>query len=204
MVLPVVVSFLVRGPTFIRLWMGPEYGGPAGEVLRILALGLCVFTGYHVLVSNIVALNLHRGLVAPFVVEAIANLSLSVVLGAYMGVDGVAWGTTLPRVALAVGFAPWFVRRKLGMGVREYATHVWVRPLASMIPFGVASALIERWWPASNLVVFFTQVGVALPLAALGAWVVGLESGERQKIVAVLREYWAGPRLVSGNGVGPA
>lgn len=203
MVLPIVVSFLVRGSTFIKLWMGPQYGGPAGEVLRILAIGLCVFTGYHVLVSNIIALNLHRGLVAPFVLEAIANLSLSFVLGSYMGVDGVAWGTTLPRVALAVGFAPWFMRRKLGLGVREYAMHAWGRPLASMIPFAVASALIERWWPASSLVVFFTQVGVALPLAVLGAWVVGLESGERERIMASLRSYWAGPKLVPGKGVGP-
>lgn len=201
-VLPIVVSFLVRGPTFIKLWMGPEYGGPSGQVLQILALGLCAFASYQVLASNIIALNLHRGLVVPFVFEALANLGTSLALGYFLGVTGVAWGTTLPRVALALGFAPWFARRTLGLGVREYAMHAWIRPLASMLPFGVASALIELFWPAPNLVVFFAQVALALPLAVLGAWVVGLEERERSRSIEGIRRAWAGLRLALGSGVG--
>ena len=170
----------------------------------ILAAGLCVYASYQVFASNIMALNLHGGLVAPFVLEAVANLGISVALGSVLGVNGVAWGTTLPRAAAALGFAPWFARRKLGLQPREYALHAWVRPLASMVPFAIASAVVERVSPASDLLVFFAQVALTLPTAVLGAWLIGLDDGERSRIREGVKGGWAGVRLVPRGGVGRA
>lgn len=202
--LPIVITFLLRGPTFIRLWMGPAYGGPSGQVLQILAAGLCVYASYQVFTVTIMALDLHRGLIVPFALEALVNLGISIVLGMWMGVTGVAWGTTLPRAAMALGFAPWFGRRKLGLGVWEYSVHAWVRPLACMVPFAAASMIVDRFWPARGLVVFFAQVALVLPVAVLGAWLIGLEHPERSKIRDGLRDAWVGLRLVPRAGVGGA
>jgi O-antigen/teichoic acid export membrane protein len=185
--LPIVFTFLTRGRTFIGLWMGPSYAGPAGQVLEILALGLCVFASYQVLTISIMALALHRGLVPAYLGEAILNIGLSFVLGAKLGVAGVAWGTTIPRIALAVGFAPWYCRRKLDLGVREYAMHAWLRPLASILPFGILSLVVDRTWPASNLLAFFSQVALLLPIALVGTWMFGLESAEREQVRSRLR-----------------
>lgn len=186
-VLPVVLTFLTRGRTFIGIWMGPSYAGPAGQVLEVLSLGLCVFVSYQVLTISIMALALHRGLVPAYMGEAIANIALSFILGKRMGVVGVAWGTTIPRVVVAMGFAPWFCKRKLGLSIRDYAIHAWIRPLASTLPFGVLSLLIDRRWPVSHLPAFFAQVALLMPVALAGTWMLGLEPAERDQLRRALR-----------------
>jgi O-antigen/teichoic acid export membrane protein len=178
-VLPVIITFLARGHTFIGLWMGPQFASDAGEVLRILAIGLCAFASYQVFNVCIMALDLHRGLIPAFIAEAAANLSLSVVLGLRFGVNGVAWGTTLPRIVVSLWFGPWYARRTLGLHFGEYAAHAWVRPFLSLLPFAAASVAIDRAWAAPNLLVFFAQVFALLPLAACGVWVLGLLPRER-------------------------
>jgi O-antigen/teichoic acid export membrane protein len=186
-ILPIVLTLLVRGPTFIGLWMGPAYADVSGRLLQILALGLCCFTSYHVLTQTMMGLNLHKAFVPPYVVEAIVNVALSIVLGLAWGVVGVAWGTTIPRLALSLFLGPWFARRWLHVPVHDFAMHAWVRPLAAMIPFAVANAVVDGAWPAQNLLVFFAQVALLLPLAGAGAWLVGLERNERALITAALK-----------------
>jgi O-antigen/teichoic acid export membrane protein len=181
-VLPIVLTFLTRGPTFIGLWMGPKYMSTAGAVLQILALGQCVFMSYQVLGISIMALALHKGLVPAYIAEAVINLSLSFILGKTMGVTGVAWGTTIPRLIISLGFAPWFCSRKLGVPAKEYAMHAWIRPLAAMVPFAVVSYLIDRMWTAPNLFYFFGQVAISMPIAIAGMWIVGLEQDEREQL----------------------
>jgi O-antigen/teichoic acid export membrane protein len=190
-VLPIVLTFLTRGPTFIGLWIGPHYMNTAGAVLQILALGLCVFMSYQVLTISTMALGLHKGMVPAYIAEAVANLSLSFILGKTMGVTGVAWGTTIPRLIMAVGFAPWFSSRKLGVPAKEYAMHAWIRPLAAMLPFAVVSYLIDRAWTAPNVFYFFGQVAIAMPLAITGTWIVGLEQDERERLRGWLRVGFA-------------
>jgi O-antigen/teichoic acid export membrane protein len=181
-VLPIILTFLTRGPTFIGLWMGPKYASTAGAVLQILALGQCVFVSYQVLSISTMALALHKGLVPAYVAEAVANLSLSFILGKTMGVTGVAWGTTIPRLFIALGFAAWFSSKKLGVPAKEYALHAWVRPLAAMLPFALVSLLIDRTWAAPNVFYFFGQVAITIPLAFAGAWIVGLQRDERERL----------------------
>lgn len=186
-VLPIVLTFLTRGPTFIGLWIGPKYMSTAGAVLQILALGLCVFISYQVLTISVMALALHKGLVPAYIAEAVMNLGLSVILGKAMGVTGVAWGTTIPRLIMALGFAPWFCSRKLGVPAKEYAMHAWVRPLAAMLPFAVVSYVIDRTWMAPNVFYFFGQVALTMPLAIAGTWIVALEPDEREQLRGWLR-----------------
>jgi Na+-driven multidrug efflux pump len=186
-VLPIVLTFLTRGPTFIGLWMGPRYVSSAGAVLQILSLGLCVYMSYQVFGISIMALALHKGLVPAYIAEAVTNLSLSFILGRTMGVTGVAWGTTIPQLIVALGFAPWFCRKALGVSARDYALHAWIRPLASILPFAVASYIIDRTWAAPNVFYFFGQVAVTMPLAIVGTWIVGLEQDERARLLGWLR-----------------
>lgn len=186
-VLPIVMTFLTRGPTFIGLWMGPSYMSTAGAVLQILALGLCFYMSYQVFGISIMALALHRGLVPAYIAEALANLSLSFILGSTMGVTGVAWGTTIPQLIVSLGFAPWFCRKTLGVPAWEYAMQVWIRPLAAILPFAVTSYFIDRTWMAPNVFYFFGQVAITMPVAIAGTWIVGLEETEREQLRGWLR-----------------
>lgn len=183
-VLPIAVTFLARGRTFIALWMGPSLAPGAGAVLVILAAGLCLFASYQVLTTSMMALDLQRSLIPAFVAEAALNFVLSIVLGLAIGVNGVAWGTTIPRLLVSIFCGTWFVRRHFQVPYLEYAVHAWIRPLVSMIPFGVASVAVDRAWSAPNLLVFFAQVALLLPIAAIGIWAAALESEERSLLRA--------------------
>jgi len=182
-VLPIVITFIVRGSTFVRLWMGPEYAELSGEVLWILSLALTFAVAYQVVVATMMGLSKHGGLVPAFIIEALCNIGLSVAWIDRYGIIGVAWGTTVPRLAASLFFAPWYVRRVLGIPMRKFWSAVWVRPGLAIIPFAIGSYVVESSWPASNLGLYFLQVGVVLPLAGVGAWVFSLSREERNRLV---------------------
>lgn len=178
--LPLAVTFLLRGRTFIGLWMGPEYAGPSGQVLTVLTLSLALSAPRGVLQGAFVGLNRHRHLVPWYVAEAVANLALSVALIHPMGIVGVAWGTTGPSLVTSLVVVPLLTRRWLRIGLRRLFTEMWIRPLAAVAPFAAALWAIEHWWPAAGLLHFFLQVAAALPVAAAGAWLVALDPDQRQ------------------------
>ena len=182
-VFPIVLTFMLRGESFIGLWMGPEYAEPSGKVLWLLSLSLLFATGYQVIVATMMGISRHGGLVPAFVVEALFNIGLSILWVKSFGIIGVAWGTLVPRLVASCLFAPWYVRRVLGTPLRTFWMAVWIRPGLAMIPFGIGSALIERWWPADNLVLYFAQVFIALPLAAVPAWLFCLTSEEKDRLM---------------------
>jgi len=185
-VLPIVITFIVRGGTFIGLWMGQEYAKPSGEVLWILSLALSFAVGYQVVAASMIGLSRHNGLVPAFIAEALCNIGLSVAWIHPFGIVGVAWGTTVPRLLASLFFAPWYVRRVLGIPIRRFWATVWVRPGVAMIPFAIGSYLVERWWPATNLFLFLAQVAMVLPVAALGAWAFSLTPTEKDRLLLLL------------------
>jgi O-antigen/teichoic acid export membrane protein len=179
-ILPIALTFLIRGSSFIWLWMGPEYAGLSGRVLWILSLGLIFFAADQVATSIMLGLNKHRLVVLVVCAEAVCNVTLSMALVRSMGIFGVAWGTTLPSLAVSLLFWPWYMNRALGISIRDYLVSTWLRPAAAAIPFGLLTYGIERWQPAPNLAIFFSQVGAALPAAVLGFWYFCLEYPERE------------------------
>jgi len=176
------VTFMLRGESFINLWMGDEYGELSGRVLLILALALLLTTGNHVSAAIMVGMGRHKGMVPIAVGEALCNLLLSILLVQSLGVEGVAWGTAIPNIAFGILCWPWYIHRTLGVSIRTYLISIWLRPGTALILFALASASIEEFWPATNLVLFFSQVAMVLPLALVGYWWICFDSAERQSI----------------------
>jgi O-antigen/teichoic acid export membrane protein len=188
-VLPIVLTFEIRGASFVGIWMGPEYAAPVGAVLTVLAVAVWPYAGFQVVTATMIGINRHRGLIPVFVGEALANLVLSIVLIQRFGIVGVAWGTALPRLVVSLVVGPLYVRRQVRVPLGAYYTRTLLRPTASMIPFALATLATEVWWPASSIAAFFSQVLAALPMAALGAWFVVLTSRERRAAASALRIY---------------
>jgi O-antigen/teichoic acid export membrane protein len=185
-VLPIVLTLELRGASFIGIWMGPAYAGPAGAVLTVLALPVWALAGFHVATATMIGINQHRGLIPIFVCEAFMNVLLSIALVRYLGIVGVAWGMALPRLIVSLFVGPLYIRRHARVPLRAYWTQTLLRPAVGMIPFALVTWATEMWWPASNIWGFFGQVLTALPVAALGAWFVILTSRERHTLGASL------------------
>jgi O-antigen/teichoic acid export membrane protein len=180
LMLPIAVTFLLRGDRFIGLWMGESYAGPSGELLRIFSISLIFMAAGQVLYATLMGLNQHRGLIRFNIVEALANLALSIVLVRAIGLPGIAWGTTLPSLVMSLLVLPWYARRTIGLGWGHYYWNAWIRPFSAGVPFVLGTAAVAHWWPGTNLFEFFCGVAAALPLAAIGYWIAALEPAERR------------------------
>ncbi len=186
-VLPIATTFMLRGHSFIGLWMGAAYADLSGRVLLILSLSLVTLAGYQVVAAAMFGINKHGGLIPIFVGETVVNLVLSIILVRRFGVIGTAVGTAIPRLVVSTLICPWYVRKTLGIPVRAFWTSVFLQPMLAMIPFAAASYAIERAWPARNLLVYFGQVAVLMPLVAISAWVICFTPAERAVLTRVVQ-----------------
>jgi O-antigen/teichoic acid export membrane protein len=177
---PMFLTFIIRGHAFIGLWMGASYSDLSGHVLRILSVPWFFGAGAMVVASGMLGISQHRRVVPFALAEGIANLALSIALVKPMGILGVAWGTTIPDLAMTMLFWPWYIRRTIGVPIRSYIYSLWLRPAIAMIPFAICTYAEDRWWHASSLLYFFPQVAAVLPVALVGVWLLGLSSQERQ------------------------
>ena len=168
--MPIAVTFLLRGSSFIRLWMGEQYGEQSGRVLWILAWALLFMASDQVAVSTMLGVGKQKLMAFVVLGEAICNLVLSVALVRPLGIYGVAWGTVVPSVVVSLCFWPWYVRHTLGVPIRSYISAAWLRPGAAVLPFGLLTYWIERQWPAPNLPTYALQVAAILPTVILAAW----------------------------------
>jgi O-antigen/teichoic acid export membrane protein len=131
---------IVLGPTFIGWWIGPDFEGPAGQVLQILMVSSLVF-----LPVRGVAQAILMGLGKPgiptiaFLIAGILNLALSLVLVGPLGLTGVALGTAVPNVLYA-GAVLIVACRELETGLLHYVRYVVLRAALGALP--VAALLL--------------------------------------------------------------
>lgn len=178
--LPIALTFILRGSSFIRLWMGPEYGERSGHVLWILSLALMFVAGDQVATAIMLGISAHKTVVLMVCIVALLNLSLSIVLARTMGILGVAWGTTLPSLLASLLFWPWYLQRTLNLPIHDYLLSAWLRPALAVAPFGILTYSTEKIHPAANLLTFFLQIALILPTVLVAAWYICLDPAARK------------------------
>jgi O-antigen/teichoic acid export membrane protein len=180
--LPVCIVLMLQGPRFIGLWMGPQFVTASGTVLRILLLGQICALGNLTSAGILQGVAKHRVIGVWGISEGIANLGLSVVLVRFLGINGVAWGTTIPNIVLHLFFWPFYVSKIVGLSAGKYIWDGWILPFFSMIPFTVGYYLVESFWPSSNIRTFFAHVGLASP-----AWIIPVAIIFRKELTKIIK-----------------
>lgn len=168
--LPIAITFMVRGTTFIGLWMGPEYARLSGRVLLILAISMLFWPANTAAASILLGVSKHKPMVPVLLAEGLCNLLLSILWVRSFGIVGVAWGTAVPNLASSLLFWPWYVRRTLDVRPLDYLFSSWVRPGVAVLPFACLTFTFDRLWPSANLLIFFLQVTATLPIALFSYW----------------------------------
>ncbi len=90
------------GPALIQTWMGPGYD-QTPLLLTILLIGQVVALPVGVLRAILFGLGHVRLPALVYLAEAVVNLVLSLILVRFMGVQGVAWGTSIPIILFELG-----------------------------------------------------------------------------------------------------
>jgi len=151
------VYLVVYGPDFLGNWVGQDFREPSGNVLRILMLAYFVF-----LPPRGVGLPVLMGLgkaarpTIAFLAAGVLNLLLSVALVLPLGLDGVAWGTSIPNVLLGVVLLA-LVCRAVEIPVGSYLGQVLPRAaLGLALTFLLVWGLRTVWEPRN-----FVDLGAA-------------------------------------------
>jgi O-antigen/teichoic acid export membrane protein len=193
---PVAITFFFRGETFIGLWMGPEYADLSGQVLAALAIVLWQGATRSVVINSLTGLAEQKRLIPGLVVEALANIILSILLIGPFGLFGVALGTLIPNTINTLGVMPWIMQRAAGVSMVSLYVRSLMLPTVTCLPFALAIMMIENEWQTDNLPLFFLQILIILPLVPILAWFTCLSSDERDSISRMVS--WKASERASG------
>ena len=162
--LPMLITFVLRGPSFIGLWMGKQYSHDTGIVLIILSIPLFFAYANRTASSIAYGIEKHRMGALWAIGEGVANLTLSVILVHWYGIYGVAIGTMIPSLVAQLVFWPGYISKLVGLNRFQVIWQVWAPMFLSAIPFAIATYAIGILYPARNLAVFVLQVFATLPI----------------------------------------
>jgi peptidoglycan biosynthesis protein MviN/MurJ (putative lipid II flippase) len=149
--------------------MGPQYGAVSGSLLQILLINQVLTVANLTSCGIVYGMAKHRPLAAWALFEAVTNLLLSVFLVQRIGIYGVAWGTAIAGVICNLVFWPRYVSKLLQLPVRSYLVKAWGYAALAAVPFAAACWYEEHYWQANNLLIFFVQTLVILPVFILAA-----------------------------------
>ena len=172
------------GRQAIGWWVGPALF-VGNRVLWVFCGLLLIATPIHTAALVLAGLGRHRAPAIGGGVEAVLNLTLSVLLVRGLGVFGVALGTLLSGAATNAWIAPRAACRELGIRPGEYAARTM---LPSLLPGAVAAAAA---WLAGSLGLAHgrafaaTALAVTLLFAAL-FWTTALAPTERREIRSLM------------------
>ena len=185
--LPISIVYLIMGREFISLWMGAEYAVSSTDVLVILTACVLFACPSMTISSVLYGISRHDIIAKLRILEASANLLLSVVLVQTMGIVGVALGTAIPHI-LIMGIAlPLFVRRTLNFSVFDYVLNIYIRPLVASTPFVVTCLAVKTLLPSMTLLGFMLKVGLTIPVYLIGIWLLCLTTTERVQYTHFVR-----------------
>jgi O-antigen/teichoic acid export membrane protein len=169
-ILPVQAGLHLLGKPFLALWMGPDYAGWSYPTLTILALPLSLLMSQSVSGRVLYGLGQLRLFTVVVVTEAVANLFLSLALVRPFGIEGVAWGTTVPNIIGNLVVAE-YTCRLLNVPLADYLRKSFLKPLAVVAPLVAAWSLVAAWTPLNTWFSLFSVIGIGLAaysLLALG------------------------------------
>jgi O-antigen/teichoic acid export membrane protein len=179
LVLPIALTYIILGKTFIGLWMGPQYAELSGTILVIAAIGRIMWLSQSGTGNILLGVGKHKVITSANIATGAASVVLCVLLVQRFGLIGVALGTS---VALSVSqiFIVIYVCKTFRIPIAQYVREAYVGPLLASIPFSAGLFVILAFAKPTHLVSFFAEVLLALPLFVIPAYFVCFTASERR------------------------
>jgi O-antigen/teichoic acid export membrane protein len=192
--LPIVVTLIIRGRTFIGLWMGPQFARVSGTVLAILAIALMFALQNTTAGAIAFGVEKHKMLAKWSIAEAIANLALSITLARKIGIYGVAIGTLLPSLVIHLVLWPRYVCRLVDVSFVQVFRNVWGPIFLAVAPFAAASYAVDVLLPVHHMLLFIVQTLLLLPVFGIVIAFIFRDHVKRQILPRVRSYFYANAR----------
>lgn len=183
----VLAGMLAFGEPVLLAWVG-ERGYPGFPVLVAMAVFMALRIVSYASGTILGGIGEMRAMSVTALAEGVLNLVLSLWLVQEHGLLGVALGSLIAHAAIGGWVLPLTACRKTATPARQYIQTVTVRPLLAFlvmaVPTGAAAAMaggpkgLDGW--SARILLY-----LILCVAAVG--VVGMDRGERQRFLTLLR-----------------
>jgi O-antigen/teichoic acid export membrane protein len=175
---------IVYGRPFLVRWMGawvidgPWYNRSDTVLFIVLAAMIprLIHSASH---QYIFGSNRHVYLSRITVIEAVANLALSLMLAKPLGLAGVALGTAIPSLVAQGYFLPRYVSRWMETTPWQLFVHAQLRGLLGGVIVAAVGLFVQSFVPVDTWRAFFAGVFLTLAIAAPALWIVALAPDDR-------------------------
>jgi O-antigen/teichoic acid export membrane protein len=133
-----LVALFLTGD-FLKLWVPNTFKDvhATSVVFTILLIGLVPHLMSNVSINALEAVNKHRYYAYQTVIEGIVNLGLSILLVGYLGIYGVALGTTIPILITKLIVQPIYCCKIIGIKWRNYMMDILIKPILLTVVLGI-------------------------------------------------------------------
>ncbi len=180
-VLPIVVTYLVVGDAFISLWMGEKYGAACYRVLVVLTCAAAANISQYTSTQVLQGIARHGGTAYVAIVEAAANVALSIALVKRYGIIGVAVGTLVPMLCSNLIVIPWYACRVIGLSLGRFYWEGLLQPCIPACLFGLLLYAASRMIKLNGWMPFVSVLAVCLAGYAFAAGHLCMSKHERVK-----------------------
>lgn len=162
------------GADVLMLWVGPKMIPQdhriAHRILMILLGANLIALPCSILRAFLFGLGNVKVPALVYVVEAILNLGLSLVLCQSFGIEGVAWGTAIPVVIIEFGILAPYAIRRLGLTWSRVCREALWPPMIPLMSLWAYAVLVSRQdWSHED---WFALIGIAIAGGSIlgGSW----------------------------------
>ena len=194
LLIPAASFLVVMGQEFLTIWVGTKFSEPGtipsmARILTILTIGYFVMMSQH---SNFLVLagrGEHRVFGFLTAVEAMLCVGTAIFTVAVLGwgLMGIAWSNLIPMTLVAGIIIPVYFNRKMKIPARESLAQVWQPALLSTAPSILLIVIWKHLAPPASWLGLFAVVGAAGVTTIVSAWLFGMGSAERRRLLSVLK-----------------
>ncbi len=147
-ILPMTAAFVILGKSIIEVWVGKKYVALGYPVLLTLIIPYTLLLVQSASPRILFGMSRHGRLAVVTLIEAVANLILSIWLVRPFGILGDALGTALPLAGTYILFMPHHLCSRLGIRLSTYLRQAYLLPLMVCAPAAVVLVLMQKWFVA--------------------------------------------------------
>jgi O-antigen/teichoic acid export membrane protein len=187
------VTIMFVGAPFLSLWVGEPFGRAAFPVLCCLGIaGIAQALTTQVSVPFYQATGKLGFPVMVLLLEAAANLALSIWLVGLWGITGVAVATLIPSFAITAAVLPAYLARVVGVSLPRWLSYAIAPAIVLLVVLVGAYSALAVLLTRTSYVTLAANVGIGAALSLLFAW----------RLIGV-RAWWEGrsqePAIAGAN-----
>lgn len=163
---PACIGMLILGRSAIEVWVGAKYGWCYG-LLAILIVPHTLQFAQLASPKILYGMARHLTLGKARIIEAAANLVLSIILLRYYGIWGVALGTAIPKLFACICFLPAHLCHILKVPIRSFLWGAYMWPAVTCLPMTVALLFFHHRLEPHTWLQLVIQTGIAILIYGL-------------------------------------